>query len=151
MNKESLNLLESLTTVAMLFIGIFVIIHANTLPLFGPRSLSPGLFPLLSGVAITLCAVALLIMQLKKYLRIKMIRLPERLPEDRGIVLPVVFIFLYVFALPKFHFIPTTVVFLFLLMTFFKRKLTVSSAVLAVAMPLVVYLLFSKVLMIAMP
>ncbi len=151
MNKKSLNLFECLTTLAMLCIGIFVIIHANSLPLFGPRSLSPGLFPLISGVAICICAAALLAVQLKTFLRSKKIHLPKRLPDDRGIVFPIVLIFLYVFALPKLHFIPTTIAFLIILMSLFRKKLTLSTTVISVATVFVIYLVFSKLLMIRLP
>ncbi len=151
MNKTSLNLFECLTTLAMLCIGVFVIIHANSLPLFGPRSLSPGLFPLISGVAICICAVALLAVQVKHFCHSKKFHLPERLPEDRGIVLPITFIFGYVFALPKFHFIPTTIVFLIILMSVFRKKITINTVFISVATVLVIYFVFSKLLMIGLP
>ncbi len=151
MKKDSLNLLEGLITLVMLGIGVFVIFHANSLPLFGPRSLSPGLFPLLSGIAICLCAVALLILQLKTFLRSKRFHLPEKLPEDHGIILPILILFGYVAALPKFHFIPSTIVFLIIMMGIFKKKVTISIAAISIATVLVIYLLFSKLLMISLP
>ena len=151
MKKDSLNLLEGLITLIMLAIGIFVIFHANSLPLFGPRSLSPGLFPLLSGIAICLCAVTLLIMQLRIFLRSKRFHLPEKQQEDRGIILPIILLFVYVAALPKFHFIPTTIIFLIIMMGIFRKKVTISIATVSIVTVLVIYLLFSKVLMISLP
>ncbi len=151
MHKEQLNLLEVCTTLVLLGVGIFIALQANALPLFGPRSLSPGLFPLLSGIAIIVCALTLLALQLRIYLRNKELRLPRKGTTERGVVVPTVLVFCYVLLLPTCHFVPLTIVFLAVFITLLKRSFHWKTLLISGVTVLSIYYLFSHVLMISMP
>ena len=154
---------ELYCTIAILFLGSFAIIHSFYLPVMGPRALSPALFPMVIGILLVALSIIQIVIILKKRIKqknkISFIQEEvnkEQLPsnkreEERNLILIVIMLLAYMYLLPLIHFIPATLLFLVIIMSYVYKKVSIKIVIISVLITLTVFFTFSELFNLILP
>lgn len=155
-------ILELYCTIVILFLGLFAIIHSFYLPSMGPKALSPALFPLVIGILI----FTLSTLQIGKIIQEKRHKKDTRNfhhiensivqdaindEEKNSLFIIVIMLFLYMYVLPLIHFIPSTLLFLVLIMAYINKKITLNIVILSIVITISISYSFSTLFRLILP
>lgn len=155
-------ILELYCTIVILFLGFFAIIHSFYLPSMGPKALSPALFPLVIGILIftlgTLQIVKIIQEKRRKkdtknfhHIENNIVQDAINDEEKNSLFIIVIMLFLYMYVLPLIHFIPSTLLFLVLIMAYINKKITLNIVILSIAITLSISYSFSTLFKLILP
>lgn len=155
--------LELYCTIVILFLGVFAIIHSFYLPSMGPKALSPALFPMVIGILIFILSTFQIVKIIqekshKKYKRnshcIENNIVQDAInnkEEENNLLIIVIMLFLYIYVLPLIHFVPSTLLFLVLIMTYVNKKITLDIVILSIAITISISYSFSTLFKLILP
>ncbi len=155
---------ESYCTTAILLLGVFSIIHSFYLPVMGPRALSPALFPLVIGILLAALSALQLVLDILRKRKNqnnfgnfsqeknnKIQHTSDKKKEERNLFIIVIILLLYMYLLPLIHFVPSTLLFLILLMTYINNKISLKIIIISVIITVSIYYSFSSIFKLILP
>lgn len=131
----------------ILLIGSLIYLYFS-FQLPGEGRAGPSFLPILAGFLLFICSIVLLIQNInnkKKSEGDSEENYPIIQVEKRHFIL-ILFLFLYLIALPYFTFIPSTIIFMFLIGLLYGFKGIVKPLILSITITLVVYYIFQILL-----
>lgn len=153
--------LELYCTVGIWLLGIFAIVHSSSLPVMGPIPLSPAMFPLIIGLLMVLLSTMQIIHMFRQYgiigedtknrpQEVKIKRSPK-IKGEISLILMIMMLLLYLYVLPVIHFIPSTLIFLILFMSYIHHKISLKIIVISVVVTLLLFYSFSMLFKLLLP
>ena len=126
---------EIIESIIFSILGIYIMITALNMNTYGSWALAPGLFPLIISIILLALSLSLLIQGIKKNKKQKEIigtiektkKIEGKEIEDNklnwiGVLFVFGFSLLYCYTLPIIHFIPSSLIYLSVMMIFLKER-----------------------------
>ena len=149
MKKKSVlknkNILEGLI---MALLSVFFIIESLKLHSRGGWSLSPALFPLIITVSTLLLSISLIFKGLKES---NMVDKSKKIEDYKKLGFIIIISFLYLFALPRIHFLFSSIIYLFLFLIILGERKWWLLGSISILTPLLIQFLFGNLLNVFLP
>lgn len=158
---------EIIESIIFSILGIYIMITALNMNTYGSWALAPGLFPLIIAIILLLLSVSLLIQGIKKNKKGKEItdnienieeteKTEEKEIEEKklnwiGVLFVFGFSLLYCYTLPIIHFIPSSLIYLSVMMIFLKERRWWLVGIITCATTFGLYYFFGVLLKVILP
>ncbi len=133
------------TAIICMAFSIFVFVMAKDFPAGTNGVPGPGVFPMIISSLLFFCSLIILVFSISVPLEgEKTITLGTK--DNRRVYISMVGLVIYAIILPFLGFLITNAIMLFVAITLFKQKRSYSTALIALLVSLVVYVIFTRVL-----